>query len=269
MADAARTSGRWFRRLRPGVVRGGQNAPGHLLAALDLDHVRGCLVAPSLKEVYVVGEELGEGRTAVVHEGTDKRAVGSKSAWGRCALKLFRVQDLREEDEAAEMIREEVAVLLALPRHPAVVQLLHVVSTPEVIALSLELVAGGDLFSMIEDSGPCPEGRARTLFLQVCEHLPSPRGASPGRTSEHRAAPYSAPPSSLFALTPAQPYCTTPSFQQQHQGPRPPLFAQLGARLPSPRGATPGPRSQPHAAPHSTTICFLRSRSGPALLYTP
>ena len=109
----------------------------------------------------------------MVYEATDRRALASKAAsWGRCALKLFQTEELREDDGTVQMIKEEVEVLLSLPRHPAVVQLLQVVSTPDVVALALELVAGGDLFSMIEASGPCPEGRARGLFLQVCSRVP-------------------------------------------------------------------------------------------------
>jgi len=191
MPGTPRATRWWYSRLvRPLPIAGRTTKEGHLLAALDLDHERGCYAAPSLNVVYEVGIELGEGRTAVVHEGRDKRAAAG--TWGRCALKLFQAQEMRETDEAAEMIRDEVAVLLVLPRHPCVVQLLQVVSTPDVIVLALELVAGGDLFSMIEASGPCPEARARALLLQVSGELTLARLELHG---PHALVPPRAPPS--------------------------------------------------------------------------
>lgn len=130
----------------------------HVADVLDL---RGVVVASAIEDVYTIKRRLGEGQTAVVLEGT--RLADGQSY----ALKAFRLNDGLKA--ACEGLRDEVEILRALPDHPNIVGLGEIVSTPGCVYLAMELVAGGDLLSPIEERGAYKEARAQKLFAQMAD----------------------------------------------------------------------------------------------------
>ena len=132
--------------------------PEQSASVLDL---RGVVVASSIEDVYVVKRRLGEGQTAMVYEGV-RRADGKSYA-----LKAFKLDDGR--DASCEGLRDEVEILRALPKHSGVCTLREIISTPGCVYLSMELVAGGDLLSPIEERGAYSESTACSLFAQMVD----------------------------------------------------------------------------------------------------
>jgi serine/threonine protein kinase len=127
----------------------------------DVLDLRGVVVAGSIDEVYKVQKRLGEGQTAVV-------LLGERLADGKqYALKCFRLNE--GVRAACEGLRDEVEVLRVLPDHGGIVGLREIVSTPGYVYLAMELVAGGDLLSPIEDRGGYPEADAQSLFAQMTD----------------------------------------------------------------------------------------------------
>ena len=129
----------------------------HVAEVIDL---RSVVVANNIEDVYTVQRRLGEGQTAVVLEGI--RLADGKSY----ALKGFRMAEMRG---TCEGLRDEVKVLRALPEHPSIVGLREIVSTPGCVYLAMELVAGGDLLSPIEEHGAYSERAALKLFAQMVD----------------------------------------------------------------------------------------------------
>ena len=132
--------------------------PEQSASVLDL---RGVVVASSIEDVYVVKRRLGEGQTAMVYEGV-RRADGKSYA-----LKAFKLDEGR--DASCEGLRDEVEILRALPKHSGVCTLREIISTPGCVYLSMELVAGGDLLSPIEERGAYSESTACSLFAQMVD----------------------------------------------------------------------------------------------------
>ena len=127
----------------------------------DILALRGVVVADEIEDVYKVQRWLGEGQTAVV-------LLGERLADGkRYALKRFRLNDSLRT--ASEGLRDEVQVLRALPDHGGLVGLREIVSTPGYIYLAMELVAGGDLLSPIEERGAYSERAAQSIFAQMVD----------------------------------------------------------------------------------------------------
>jgi len=127
-------------------------------SVLDL---RSVVVASSIDEVYHIKRRLGEGQTAIVYEGI--RHGDGKTY----ALKAFKINDTMRD--TCEGLREEVEVLRALPLHKGVCQMVECVATPGMVYLTIELVAGGDLLSPIEESGAYSESTALALFAQMVD----------------------------------------------------------------------------------------------------
>ena len=126
----------------------------HAAPVLDL---RGVVVAADIADVYAIQRRLGEGQTAIVYEG--RRLADGKTY----ALKAFR------EIDSGDGLRDEVEVLRAMPSHPGIVGLTEIVSTPGCVYLAMELVAGGDLLSPIEERGAYREKQAVSLFAQIVD----------------------------------------------------------------------------------------------------
>ena len=124
-------------------------------------NLRGVVVANSIDDVYKVNKRLGEGQTAVV-------LLGERYADGKqYALKCFK---LNEGTRAAvEGLRDEVNVLRALPKHSHLCTMLEIISCPGHVYLAMELVAGGDLLSPIEERGAYSEKAAQSLFAQMVD----------------------------------------------------------------------------------------------------
>jgi len=130
----------------------------HASEILDL---RGVVVAANVEDVYNVKRRLGEGQTATVYEGI-RRADGKPYA-----LKCFKLDNGMQA--ACEGLRDEVQILRALPEHPGLCNLIEIVSIPGCVYLALELVAGGDLLSPIEERGAYKEQQAMKLFAQMAD----------------------------------------------------------------------------------------------------
>ncbi len=148
----------WLAAGRRAIKRIVGGRKDHAVEVLDL---RGVVVASAIEDVYQVKKKLGEGQTATVYEGI--RLADGKPY----ALKAFRLTDGLQA--ACEGLRDEVQILRALPDHPGIVNLLEIVSTPGFVYLAMELVAGGDLLSPIEERGAYNEHTAMRLFAQMTD----------------------------------------------------------------------------------------------------
>jgi len=70
------------------------------------------------------------------------------------------------DEENLEALETEISILRQL-RHPHIVTLKEVVTTPSDTYIVMELLGGGELFNRIVDDGPFPEEKAAALFSQV------------------------------------------------------------------------------------------------------
>ncbi|XP_065333506.1 death-associated protein kinase 1-like isoform X1 [Cloeon dipterum] len=113
-----------------------------------------------LEKYYEVGEEIGNGQSAVVRRTVEK-------ATGRTfAAKLVRRRRKGAGDE-----RREAAVLASL-RHPNVVGLHETFQQAQHFVLILELVAGSELEEvLVARGGNLPEAQSRDVVRQVLQGL--------------------------------------------------------------------------------------------------
>eukprot|EP01101_Sappina_pedata_P009091 TRINITY_DN5195_c0_g1_i1.p1 TRINITY_DN5195_c0_g1~~TRINITY_DN5195_c0_g1_i1.p1 ORF type:complete len:425 (-),score=193.74 TRINITY_DN5195_c0_g1_i1:216-1460(-) len=109
-------------------------------------------------DCYTLGKTLGRGGFAVVRE-----AMGNQTK-EMYAIKIIEKKGLKEKD--MEVLRREVAIMEKLS-HPGIVQLIEVFDEPEVVALVLELVKGGELFDKIVERGFYSEKDAADLIKQI------------------------------------------------------------------------------------------------------
>lgn len=113
------------------------------------------------KQLYRIGDKLGQGAFSVVKEGTHKQSGKSY------AIKIVNKYKLNIEDKAA--LKEEIRVLHEI-HHPHVVDLFDVFDDPtdDYTYLVTEKISGGSLYERIETKGRYNEadGRiaCRTLF---------------------------------------------------------------------------------------------------------
>ena len=124
-------------------------------------NLRNVVVASTIDDVYKIEKRLGEGQTATVYLG-ERLADGNKYA-----LKCFKLND--GLDAATKGLREEVGILRALPDHKGLCKMFEIVSTPGYVYLAMELVAGGDLLSPIEERGAYSEQVVQILFAQMTD----------------------------------------------------------------------------------------------------
>uniref|UniRef100_UPI00358E69AF 5'-AMP-activated protein kinase catalytic subunit alpha-2 n=1 Tax=Myxine glutinosa TaxID=7769 RepID=UPI00358E69AF len=108
---------------------------------------------------YVLGDTLGVGTFGKVK-------VGQHILTGhQVAVKILNRQRLRNL-AVVEKVRREICNL-KLFRHPHVIKLYQVISTPTDIFMVMEYVAGGELFDYICKHGKLVEAEARRLFQQI------------------------------------------------------------------------------------------------------
>ncbi|KAF2224121.1 hypothetical protein BDZ85DRAFT_97585 [Elsinoe ampelina] len=107
---------------------------------------------------YIVHRTLGEGSFGKVKLATHKM-TGQK-----VALKVITRSKMLTRDMAGRIERE--IQYLQLLRHPHIIKLYTVVTTPKEIVMVLEY-AGGELFDYIVTHGRLPEDRARKFFQQI------------------------------------------------------------------------------------------------------
>jgi len=108
---------------------------------------------------YVLGETLGIGTFGKVkvgfHDLTEHKV----------AVKILNRQKIKNLDVVGK-IRREIQNL-KLFRHPHIIKLYQVISTPTDIYMVMEYVAGGELFDYIVKHGKLKEEEARRFFQQI------------------------------------------------------------------------------------------------------
>lgn len=108
---------------------------------------------------YIIGETLGTGTFGKVKAG-EHQLTGHK-----VAIKVLNRQKIKNLDVVGK-IRREIQNL-KLFRHPHIIKLYQVISTPTDIFMVMEFVSGGELFDYIVKHGKLKEPEARRFFQQI------------------------------------------------------------------------------------------------------
>ncbi|XP_070605076.1 5'-AMP-activated protein kinase catalytic subunit alpha-2 [Erythrolamprus reginae] len=108
---------------------------------------------------YVLGDTLGVGTFGKVKIG-EHQLTGHK-----VAVKILNRQKIRSLDVVGKIKRE--IQNLKLFRHPHIIKLYQVISTPTDFFMVMEYVSGGELFDYICKHGHVEEAEARRLFQQI------------------------------------------------------------------------------------------------------
>ncbi|XP_046463597.1 5'-AMP-activated protein kinase catalytic subunit alpha-2-like isoform X2 [Daphnia pulex] len=108
---------------------------------------------------YALGETLGVGTFGKVKIG-EHQLTGHK-----VAIKILNRQKIKNLDVVGK-IRREIQNL-KLFRHPHIIKLYQVISTPTDIFMIMEYVSGGELFDYIVKHGKLKEHEARRFFQQI------------------------------------------------------------------------------------------------------
>ncbi|KAG0411800.1 hypothetical protein HPB47_011056 [Ixodes persulcatus] len=106
---------------------------------------------------YVLGDELGSGshsRVAVVTR--DGLAYACKVVYTRRTSRNFRVK----------FLPRQLGILSRL-RHSHIVRVLEILHRPSRVFIVMELVLGGNLFTLVSAEGRLSESRAHELFVQL------------------------------------------------------------------------------------------------------
>ncbi|XP_071953487.1 5'-AMP-activated protein kinase catalytic subunit alpha-2-like [Antedon mediterranea] len=108
---------------------------------------------------YILGETLGIGTFGKVKIGKHQ-LTGHK-----VAVKILNRQKIKSLDVVSK-IRREIQNL-KLFRHPHIIKLYQVISTPTDIFMVMEYVSGGELFDYIVKHGKLKQHEARRFFQQI------------------------------------------------------------------------------------------------------
>ncbi|CAL8149388.1 unnamed protein product [Orchesella dallaii] len=108
---------------------------------------------------YVLGETLGVGTFGKVKIGEHTLTKH------KVAVKILNRQKIKSLDVVGK-IRREIQNL-KLFRHPHIIKLYQVISTPTDIFMIMEYVSGGELFDYIVKHGKLKEHEARRFFQQI------------------------------------------------------------------------------------------------------
>lgn len=108
---------------------------------------------------YLLGDTLGVGTFGKVKVGVHQ-LTGHK-----VAVKILNRQKIKSLDVVGK-IRREIQNL-KLFRHPHIIKLYQVISTPTDIFMVMEYVSGGELFDYIVKHGKLKEHEARRFFQQI------------------------------------------------------------------------------------------------------
>ncbi|XP_056460525.1 5'-AMP-activated protein kinase catalytic subunit alpha-2 [Gadus chalcogrammus] len=108
---------------------------------------------------YVLGDTLGVGTFGKVKIG-QHQLTGHK-----VAVKILNRQKIRSLDVVGKIKRE--IQNLKLFRHPHIIKLYQVISTPTDFFMVMEYVSGGELFDYICKHGRVEDSEARRLFQQI------------------------------------------------------------------------------------------------------
>jgi len=108
---------------------------------------------------YILGETLGVGTFGKVKIGEHQLTKH------KVAVKILNRQKIKNLDVVGK-IRREIQNL-KLFRHPHIIKLYQVISTPTDIFMIMEYVSGGELFEYIVKHGKLKEHEARRFFQQI------------------------------------------------------------------------------------------------------
>ncbi|XP_031638549.1 5'-AMP-activated protein kinase catalytic subunit alpha-2 [Contarinia nasturtii] len=108
---------------------------------------------------YTLGNTLGTGTFGKVKIGEHQLTKH------KVAVKILNRQKIRSLDVVGK-IRREIQNL-KLFRHPHIIKLYQVISTPTDIFMIMEYVSGGELFDYIVKNGKLQEHEARRFFQQI------------------------------------------------------------------------------------------------------
>lgn len=108
---------------------------------------------------YILGATLGVGTFGKVKIGEHQLTKH------KVAVKILNRQKIKSLDVVGK-IRREIQNL-KLFRHPHIIKLYQVISTPTDIFMIMEYVSGGELFDYIVKHGKLQEHEARRFFQQI------------------------------------------------------------------------------------------------------
>ncbi|XP_019881345.1 5'-AMP-activated protein kinase catalytic subunit alpha-2 [Aethina tumida] len=108
---------------------------------------------------YILGQTLGVGTFGKVKIGEHQLTKH------KVAVKILNRQKIKSLDVVGK-IRREIQNL-KLFRHPHIIKLYQVISTPTDIFMIMEYVSGGELFDYIVNHGKLQEHDARRFFQQI------------------------------------------------------------------------------------------------------
>ncbi|KFM77241.1 5'-AMP-activated protein kinase catalytic subunit alpha-2, partial [Stegodyphus mimosarum] len=108
---------------------------------------------------YILGETLGVGTFGKV------KTAKHELTGHKVAVKILNRQKIKNLDVVGK-IRREIQNL-KLFRHPHIIKLYQVISTPTDIFMIMEYVSGGELFDYIVKHGKLKEAEARRFFQQI------------------------------------------------------------------------------------------------------
>ncbi|XP_060574981.1 5'-AMP-activated protein kinase catalytic subunit alpha-2-like isoform X19 [Ruditapes philippinarum] len=108
---------------------------------------------------YIIGDTLGVGTFGKVKIATHQLTNH------KVAVKILNRQKIKALDVVGK-IRKEIQNL-KLFRHPHIIKLYQVISTPTDIFMVMEYVSGGELFDYIVKNGKLQEHEARRFFQQI------------------------------------------------------------------------------------------------------
>lgn len=114
---------------------------------------------------YILGETLGKGTFGKVKLG-EHQFIKHK-----VAVKIINRLKLKTKDsDGATKIRREI-LNMKLFRHPHIIKLYQVISSPTDIFMIMEFVSGGELFEYIVQQGKLRQDEARRFFQQIISGL--------------------------------------------------------------------------------------------------
>lgn len=108
---------------------------------------------------YMLGETIGMGTFGKV------KIASHMVTNHRVAVKIMNRQKIKNLDVVSKIKRE--IQNLKLFRHPHIIKLYQVISTPSDIFMVMEFVSGGELFDYIVKHGKIKEFEARRFFQQI------------------------------------------------------------------------------------------------------
>eukprot|EP01101_Sappina_pedata_P012037 TRINITY_DN81_c1_g1_i1.p1 TRINITY_DN81_c1_g1~~TRINITY_DN81_c1_g1_i1.p1 ORF type:complete len:317 (-),score=143.89 TRINITY_DN81_c1_g1_i1:122-1018(-) len=106
---------------------------------------------------YDIQEEIGCGAFSVVRVATHRES-GEK----------FAIKIIRKKDIGADLNRLQTEIeILKQVQHPNIIYLKDIFETPEIVAIVMELVTGGELFDRIVEQGSYSEKDASVLVSKM------------------------------------------------------------------------------------------------------